>query len=49
MENEEKHCLKFLEDRPYRYLQQMAKSLGLPSNFKVQNYRNLTRLGINLL
>ncbi|XP_045454903.1 uncharacterized protein LOC123664401 [Melitaea cinxia] len=34
MENEEKHCLKFLEDRPYRYLQQMAKSLGLPSNFK---------------
>lgn len=34
MENEEKHCLKYLEDRTYRYLQQMAKSLGLPSNFK---------------
>ncbi|CAH2098153.1 unnamed protein product [Euphydryas editha] len=34
MENEGKHCFQILEDRPYRYLQQMAKSLGLPSNFK---------------
>ncbi|XP_064074772.1 uncharacterized protein LOC113397668 isoform X1 [Vanessa tameamea] len=34
MENEEKLSLNVLEDRPYRYLQQMAKSIGLPSNFK---------------
>ncbi|XP_045507188.1 uncharacterized protein LOC123703280 [Colias croceus] len=34
MENHEKSLRIDLENRPYRYLQKMTKSLSLPSNFK---------------
>ncbi|XP_050356696.1 uncharacterized protein LOC126777630 isoform X2 [Nymphalis io] len=43
MENEEKLSLSVLEDRPYRYLQQMAKSIGLPSNFKMAEVTSTSR------
>lgn len=41
MEDEEKLSYRRLHNRTYRSLQQLAKSLALPSNFKVSSLLTL--------